>query len=260
MALAVITGASSGIGRDLAWICARAGYNTLLVARSEDALRALAAQISTETGTTSTPLRADLSDRASADSVADAALSSRDSIEILVNNAGYGDLAPFADASWEKLSSIIDIHVWSVLRLTYRLAPSLCHSERGKIMNVASTAGFQPVPYFATYASAKSFLIRFSVALDHELRGKGTSVTVLCPGSTATGFHAASGTGSALVDHLDMANSMKVAQAGFNGMMIGKRIVVPGLFNKIGHVGVRFFPDTFIARLAALAMRPRKKV
>ena len=257
MSLAVITGASSGIGRDLAWLCAREGFDTLLVARSAETLTTLSQEITSTTGRRSTPFPADLSDRSAPDRIAEKVRSNGEPVRVLINNAGYGDLAPFSEADWGKLSNLMDLNMQSAVRLTYLVLPGMAASGGGRIMFVASTAAFQPAPYFATYAAAKSFILRFGQALSHEVRKDGISVTVLCPGSTRTGFHAATGTGNAIIDRYFSMESYPVAVAGFNGMMRGKPVVVPGVFNRINWLGVRFLPGRLAGWLAAIMMKPR---
>jgi short-subunit dehydrogenase len=226
---ALVTGASSGIGLDLARIFSRDGWNVVLVARSEAKLREIAAELPG-----AQVLVADLAKRdAAAEIVAEL---KRRNIEIdaLVNNAGYGLAGDFVTNDLQREVDMIQVNVVALMQLTKLLLPPMIARKRGRILNVASTAGFQAGPGMAVYYATKAFVILFSEAIDDELRNTGVTVTALCPGPTETGFAGvANMTESRLFTMARPMSSAVVARAGYRGMMAGRRLVLPGVKNKL---------------------------
>jgi short-subunit dehydrogenase len=249
---ALITGASSGIGLDLTRLFARDGWDVVLVARSEEKLRAVAAELTSAHGIAAHVIVADL---ARPDAAADIVKMLTDralTIDALVNNAGLGLTGPFMETDLRGELEMIQVNVVALTHLTKLLLPGMVARKRGRILNVASTASFQPGPLMAVYYATKAYVLSFSEALAEELRHTGVTVTALCPGPTETGFAAASGVGSArLFTLMKPSSSAAVARTGYEAMQRGRRVVVPGLRNKLLVQSVRTSPRrlvTFIVR------------
>jgi short-subunit dehydrogenase len=243
---ALITGASSGIGADLARLFAKDGYELVLVARSEGKLQALARELGVKT----TVIAADLAKPNAASDVV-ARLGGIE-IDALVNNAGVGVAGPFLETDLQAELDMIHVNVVALTQLTKLLLPPMVKRGRGRILNVASTAAFQPGPLMAVYYATKAYVLSFSEAIADELRKTGVTVTALCPGPTATGFAAAANVGETrLFTLMPPMSSAKVARAGYEAMKRGKRVVIPGLKNKLLAESVRISPR----RLATTIVR-----
>lgn len=255
MSYALVTGASSGFGRDFALKAARHGYDVIVVARSADKLEALATEVRA-LGRTAHVLPADLSRPEAPAEVARAA-ESIGPIEVLVNSAGFGDYGDFAQRPWDVLAAMLHVNVAALTELTRRVIPGMIDRKKGHVLNLGSTASFQPAPHFGVYAATKGYVLYFSEALHEELKGTGVSVTALCPGSTATGFHDVANTGASLLNQYLMMRSEPVVEAGWKGMMRGKAVVVPGWFNKLNAWFIGFFPRALSRKMAAVATKPR---
>jgi hypothetical protein len=241
VATALITGASSGIGLEIARILSR-DHDVVLAARSESALQALA----TELGSNARVVVADLSEPAGAGKLA----ADVPEVDVLVNNAGFGDFGDFATASPERLDQMIEVNVGSVTRLSRVYLPAMLQRGSGRIMNVASTAAFQPGPLMAVYYATKAYVLSFSEALAEETRGTGVTVTALCPGPTTSGFQAgAAMEESKLVKGRKLATSASVAAFGVRAMQRGDVVAVPGFQNKLLAASVRFSPRPVIRRV-----------
>ena len=240
MPTALITGASSGIGLEIARILA-ADHDVVLAARSEAALRDLA----TELGGSARVVVADLSEPAGAAKLA----AEVPEVSVLVNNAGFGDFGDFASAAPERIDQMIELNVGSVTRLSRAYLPAMLERGTGRIMNVASTAAFQPGPLMAVYYATKAYVLSFSEALAEETRGSGVTVTALCPGPTASGFQAgAAMEHSKLVNGKKLPSSASVAAFGVKAMNRGDVVAVPGFQNKVLAASVRFSPRPVIRR------------
>lgn len=227
----VVTGASGGIGADLARLFARRGHDLVLVARSADKLQALAAEIADPQKPAPIVLELDLERREAADELVAALHAQNARCSILVNNAGYGLAGKVATLGRAAQIGMVDLNVRALTDITLALLPNIIEA-RGRILNVASTAAFYAGPGLAVYYATKAFVLSFSEALNFELRGRGVSVTALCPGPTATGFQDRARLDAPLFNMMTPMGSMPVAQAGYDGLMAGRRVVVPGLFNK----------------------------
>jgi short-subunit dehydrogenase len=242
----VITGASSGIGTELARELARRSYGVVLVARRADRLADLAAELTAEHD-----VRADIDPCDLADAEARGALVQRlleREILGVCNNAGFGTVANLLDAGVEREQQVVRLNVEAVHHLTGAFLAGMVERGSGAVLNVASTAAFQPLPGFATYAASKAFVQSFSEAVHAELRGTGVSVTTLFPGFTRTEFGERANAGdqeSALPDALFMAAD-DVARAGVEGMLAGRRTVTPGLHNRASSLGGRFVPRSVL--------------
>lgn len=244
---ALVTGASSGIGKALAASFAADGWNLVLAARSIEKMEALAGELRRRHGITVTIIRADLEKVGGAERLHADVKQQGIEIGALVNNAGYGACGPFSDSDLASDQAMMQLNMVSVMTLSKLFMPELL-AARGKLMNVASTAAFQPGPYMAVYFATKAFVLSFSEALASELEGTGATVTVLCPGPTASDFwsgNAMSGAGLAAGKKLPSAES--VARAGYDAMMRGKRICIPGVMNRLMAQSTRLMPRKLMA-------------
>jgi short-subunit dehydrogenase len=227
---ALITGASSGIGVELARLCAQDGYAVILVARRVDRLAALAESLAREYAVAARAIAADLSDATARQSLRDQTRD--DGVEILVNNAGFGVNGPFVETDWEAESRLIEVNMTAVAQLTKLFAKDMLVSGSGRILNVGSTAAFVPGPFMAMYYASKAFVVSFSLAVANELQGTGVSVTVLCPGPTRTEFDAAAGMRDSPLFKGPVMTAAEVAREGYAAMMAGKPEVIAGARNR----------------------------
>ena len=248
-AVALITGASTGIGADLARVFAKNGHDLALTARSADKLAALAAELVAAGRPRPIVFPCDLAAPHAAADIADALAVVDARVAFLVNNAGYGMLGPVAATDVREQLGIVDVNVRALLDLTLRFLPDL-KAARGKILNVASMASYMPGPGMAVYYASKHFVSAFSRALSQELKSSGVTVTLLNPGMTRTDFQARAGMGKAAgLSKVSGASAMSVALAGYDALMAGRRVVVPGLGNKIGATVLPFVPDALLLPL-----------
>ena len=243
---ALITGPSSGIGLDLAHLFAADGPDVVLVARSEEKLRALAAELESKHGIRTQVIVADLARPDAPREVFAAA----PPVDILVNNAGYGLSGMFSATAARTELEMIQVNITALTHLTKLFLPQMLERKHGRILNVASTAAFQPGPLMAVYYATKAYVLSFSEAIAEELRETGVTVTALCPGPTATGFQKTANLGSeALLKVMKPVSSMEVARAGYRGTMRGQRVVIPGLKNKLGVQSLRVSPRAVVTRV-----------
>jgi short-subunit dehydrogenase len=245
---ALITGASGGIGAELAKLCAADGYSPILVARRADELQELAASLSKTQGVAARALAADLSDPSAPQSIFDA--TRRDTVEILINNAGFGLRGAFAETDWQAEQRMIEVNIIALTHLTKLYLPDMLRRRSGRILNVASTAAYVPGPFMAFYYASKAFVRSFSEAVADEVKGSGVTVTVLCPGPTRTSFFESAGiTDSNLLKGSSM-NASEVARIGYQAMMAGKVEVIAGARNRWMMLGTRLAPRTMLAGIA----------
>jgi hypothetical protein len=238
--LALITGASSGIGEALAHEFARRKSDVVLVARSANKLRALADELTRTHGITATVVGADLTTPGATMRVVDAT-QAVGRLDVLVNNAGFATFGPFAENKLDDELEEIRLNVEALTDLTKRFLPEII-AAKGKILNVASTAAFQPGPVMAVYYATKAYVLSFSEALWYELRPMGVQVTCLCPGPTKTGFQSRAGQEGVRLLEVGLMSAEAVAAAGVNGLFRGRRLVVPGISNRMGAWIVQFSP------------------
>lgn len=254
--LALITGPSSGIGEDLARVFAREGWDLVLVARSEDKMRALALELEAAHGTTSLVIPADLSDTSAPEAVWKA-LGDRP-LEALVNNAGYGVAGAIAEAPLAAELGMFQVNVMSLVALTKLALPGMVSRQSGRILNVASTAAFQPGPFMAGYYATKACVLSYTEALAEELRGTGVSATCLCPGRTRTDFfRRADLEGVAYISRLGLMPARDVAELGYRATMARKPLVVAGLSNRLMAFSVRFTPRRLVVRITRALQEQR---
>ncbi len=250
----LITGASGGIGLELARIFAAEGYRLVLVARSKDKLEQLAAEIRSQLQAHVLVMSADLATPDAADRVADELARQGICVDVLVNNAGVGHFGAFAESEWVKERDMLQLNIVTLTTLTKRLLPGMVERKRGRIMNVASTAAFQPGPLMAVYYATKAYVLSFSEALSAELEGTGVTVTALCPGPTESGFQAgAQMEDSKLVRGKKLPDAASVARAGYRALMAGKRVYVPGFSNRALTQAVRFLPRAAVTSMVLKA-------
>jgi len=247
---ALITGASAGIGRELARLFAKDGSNLVLVARRRDRLEELAAELRTHNGIEVRVLAADLGRSDAPQAIADALGRDGVAIDVLVNNAGFGALGMFASLDADRQMEMIQVNVAALTHLTRLLLPGMIQRRRGGVLNVASTAGFQAGPFLAVYYATKAYVISLSEALHDELAGEGVAVTCLCPGPTVTEFAATAKMEKSRMFSLRPMTAEKVAQIGYSGFRRGKLLVIPGWLNYLAATGARLGPRS-IARTIA---------
>jgi short-subunit dehydrogenase len=231
---ALVTGASSGIGEQIARALARRGHAVTLVARREERLAALAEELAAAHDVRADAIGADLADPASRDAL-EAKLGELGSIvEVLVNNAGYGGFGAFAEQEREREIGMIRLNVEALVDLESRFLPGMVERGRGAVINIASTAAFQPIPDNATYAATKAFVLSHGDAVHEELRGSGVSITTVCPGPVKTEFADVAGLGGAeeRTPEFVWTTPEQVARAAIEGAERGRRVVVPGTLNR----------------------------
>jgi uncharacterized protein len=245
---ALITGATSGIGWDLAGLFARDGYGLVLVARRLDLLEARAKQFRLD-GAEVHVFPVDLSQPGAASLLLLEMEKSQLNIDVLVHNAGFTVAGPFSENSAEAENAMVHLHNIAMLEFTKPLLQGMLKRGQGRILNVASTAGFQPGPGMAVYYATKAFIISFSEALGEELRGTGVTVTVLCPGPTRTGFLRAAGLKEPFLFRIMGMTSHAVAEYGYRALMAGQSMAVPGIWNNLGVFLLRLSPRTLVKRV-----------
>jgi short-subunit dehydrogenase len=250
---ALVTGASSGIGRELALVLARHGYDLVLVARRKAELESLAAELQSAHRTTSLVVPVDLSAADAVAAVSDAVDDAGVEIDVLVNNAGLGGHGRFAETDVTSDEQQLAVNIVALTRLTKAFLPAMLSRRRGRILNVASTAAFQPGPYMAVYYASKAYVLSFTEALAEELRGTGVTATALCPGAVHTDFFevAALGRNSRLERSAGTLTADVVAQAGYDAMVRGRPMVIPGVMNRIGMESLRIAPRRLVPRIVA---------
>jgi hypothetical protein len=247
--LAVVTGASAGIGREFADILAREGYDLVLVARREAELKALGDELQQRHGATTTVAAVDLSQPDAADQVL-AAIGADTAVDVLVNNAGFGGHGAFADRPRGDEQRMLAVNITALTDLTRVLLPGMVKRGRGQVLNVASTAAFQPGPFMAVYYATKAYVLSFSQAIAEEARGTGVTVTCLCPGVTTTEFQQVAGVEDVPLTKGALSMSARaVAEAGYAGMKRGKLIVIPGAHNKVGAQATRVAPRQLMLKV-----------
>jgi len=247
----LITGASGGIGYELAVLFARDRHNLVLVARSGDKLGLIAAELQTQYGVTVKAIALDLADSPAPKFLFDQLQREGIAVDILVNNAGFGAFGEFATMSEEEILGQIQLNITALTHLTKLFLPPMLTRHAGRIMNVASTAAFQPGPLMAVYYATKAYVLSFSEALANELSGSGVTVTCFCPGATDTGFAKRAGTeNSRLFKQVGAMDVKTVARDGYRGMMEGKTVVISGLRNWMVAESVRFAPRKMITAIS----------
>ena len=256
MRATLITGASGGIGEAFARRLAAEKHDLLLVARSEDKLRALCSELESKHGITANFVALDLTEFEADKLLFDETEKNGIEVDWLINNAGFGSMGDFAGLELDRELQMIDLNISALVALTHRYIHGMRERRRGTIINVSSAAGFQPIPFMATYAASKAFVTSFSEAIAEENRPYGIQVLALCPGSTETNFHAAAG--------MDRAMGFKgqetvddVVETAMKAVGTGRSKIVSGWTNWLVASGVNFLPNSLITKATAKGMRGR---
>lgn len=250
MATALITGASNGIGLELAKVHASKGGNLVLVARNKSKLDELKTELESQYKVSVYTIGKDLSASNSAQEVYDETTKQNIQIDYLINNAGFGDFGMFVETDWNKELQMINLNITTLTQFTKLYLQDMVKRRSGKIMNVASTAAFQSGPTMSVYYATKAYVLSFSEAVDNEVSDKGVTVTTLCPGATESGFQAAAAMEeSNLVKGKKLPTSKEVADYGYASMMKGKTVAIHGLMNYLMANSVRFTPRAFVVKM-----------
>lgn len=248
---ALITGASGGIGLELAKLFARDGYNLVLVARSANKLTELAKTLSAEFGIKALTHAADLSDPQSPQALYDAMQTQGIVVDALVNNAGFATHGYFVETDLDRELQELQLNIATLTHLSKLFGRDMAKRRSGKILNVASTAAFQPGPLMAVYFATKAYVLSFSEALANEMADFGVTVSALCPGATATNFfNEADMSDSGFVEKARMMSAEDVAKLGYQGLMTGKAVVITGFVNKVMAFSSRFVPRSLVVKIA----------
>jgi short-subunit dehydrogenase len=252
---ALVTGASAGIGRAIAGMFAGEGHDVVLVARREGRLREVADEIEAAHGVAATVLPADLSEREERDALYESVSGRGIEVDYLVNNAGIGTQGPFAGIDLDRDLDLVELNVAAPTHLSKLFVRDMVARGHGGVLNVASTAAFQPGPYMATYYASKAYELSFSQGLHEELRGDGVTVTALCSGPVATEFQERAGMTDVPIGRQDgglirWLDPEEVARAGYRGLADGRAVVVPGTANRLVRLAAKLLPSSVARRLA----------
>ena len=257
---ALITGSSNGIGFELSKIHAEQGNSMVLVARSKNKLDELKKELEEKYKVTVYTIGKDLSLPGAAREVYDELKQQNISVDYLINNAGFGDFGLFAESDWNKQEKMINLNITALTHFTRLFLPDMIRRGSGKILNVASTASFQPGPMMSVYFATKAYVLSFSEAVNNEVKDMGITVTALCPGSTESGFQAAAAQeGSKLIERRRIPSARQVAEYGYKAMMKGKAVAIPGLKNTIMATSVRFMPRALVVKAAGMIQKKKFK-
>jgi short-subunit dehydrogenase len=259
MTTALITGASSGIGLEFAKIFAAAKNNLVLVARSGGRLLQLGDELQKEHDISVRVIGADLSKMAEVQKVYDTCKAYDIEVDYLVNNAGFGDFGFFIESDWNKTEQMLDLNIKSLTKMCHLFIPDMVQRKSGKVLNVASTAAFQPGPTMAVYYASKSYVLFLSEAIYNELQGTGVHITCLCPGATESGFQSASNLQeSAMVKGKKLPTAKEVAAFGYKAMMKNKLTVIHGMKNFILANSIRFTPRKMVLSIVRKMQGPAR--
>jgi short-subunit dehydrogenase len=245
----LITGASVGIGYELAKLFAQDRYDLVLVARDHQRLAVVANEFRQQHGVRVRVLPLNLALPNAAEEIVRMLSEEKVVVDILVNNAGFGQQGLFHTNPQGNELSMIQVNIAALVHLTKLVLPGMVERKKGRIMNVASTAAFQPGPYMAVYYATKAFVLSFSEALSEELKGTGVTVTALCPGPTRTKFQERAGISNPMIKGIMAMNAAPVARIGYEGLMHGKRVVIPGVINRIGVFFAKTTPNTVLMKV-----------
>jgi short-subunit dehydrogenase len=254
MKTALITGASNGIGLELAKQFAENKINLVLVARNRIKLHEISNELSKTFNVKCFVIATDLSDYNNAEEIFKICKNENIQIDYLINNAGFGDYGFFHESDWKKQVEMINLNITSLTYLTHLFLPDMIQNKNGRILNVASIAAFLPGPLMSVYYATKAFVLSFSEALSNELKDKNITVTTLCPGPTESNFFKrADMVDSKFVKGRKLPSSTEVAIYGYNQMMKGKRIAIPGILNNLMIYISRFVPRGLVLKTVRIA-------
>ncbi|AEW86733.1 NAD(P)-dependent oxidoreductase [Flavobacterium columnare NBRC 100251 = ATCC 23463] len=246
----LITGASSGIGLELAKIHAEQGDDLVLVARNGQRLDDLKIELKTKNNIRVYTISEDLSKRGAALNVYNEVKKYGLTIDYLINNAGFGDFGLFVKSNWDKTDQMIQLNITALTQFTHIFLKDMVQRKNGKIMNVASTAAFQPGPLMAVYYATKSYVLHFTEAIANEVEGTGVTITALCPGATESGFQSmADMESSKLVKNKKLPTSREVAYYGYQAMLRGDVVAIHGIKNTLLANTVRFAPRKWVTKI-----------
>lgn len=248
---ALVTGASMGLGREYAKLFAKDGHELVLVARSEERLKELADELGAQHGVRATAIAADLSDPQAPARLMSSLERARINVDFLVNNAGFGLNGSFHELDAQRQLAMIHLNIGALTALTRAVVPGMALRRFGRVLNIASTAGFQPGPGMAVYYASKAYVISLSEAIAHELKGTGVTVTCHCPGATATEFANTADNADSKLFKAGVADPAAVAAHGYRAMMKGRVLSIAGPMNWIGAQSVRFSPRPVVRSLTA---------
>jgi len=248
---ALVTGASAGLGEEFARLLAADGCDLILVARRRDRLEQLAAELRESRRISALVIAADLGRADEVERVIEEVRAAGSPVEFLINNAGHGNVAVFAQSDLAAQLSMVDVNVRALVRLTHAFLPEMISRGRGRILNIGSTAGFQPGPGAAVYYASKAFVNSFTEALSYELKGTGVTATLSCPGATATEFASVAGSGGTRLFKSGVMSSSRVAAEAYRAMLQGRPMVVHGWRNKLLGFSVRLGPRSVVRAIAA---------
>lgn len=244
----LITGASEGLGREFARVFAHHGHPLVLVARNQTRLDELASQLRSSFAVDIRTISQDLSLPNAAEELKNTLVGQEIEVEILVNNAGFGIHGLFPKTDWQATQDMLNLNMMTATHLTHLFLPEMLRKNRGKVLNVASTAAFQPGPFMACYFASKAYVLSFTEALAEELRGTGVTATAFCPGPTRTQFQKRSHTENIRENAFAM-DAAPAVDAAYHGLMQSKRIVIPGFTNKLLALLVRLSPRSLVMKV-----------
>jgi short-subunit dehydrogenase len=249
METVLVTGASSGIGLELASVFAEQGSSLVLTARREEKLEELADRLRSQHDSDVHVVAADLADPAAPSDIQRAIHEQDITIDVVVNNAGFGVHGPLYELPVQRQLDLLQVNLVALTHLTRRFLPGMVERGRGGVLNVASTAAFQPGPTMAAYFASKAFVLSLTEALAEELRGTGVTATCLAPGPTATEFEDQADMKGVLLFRLGTMTARNVARAGYRGFRRGKVLVVPRITNRMAAMAVRFAPRSLVRKV-----------
>lgn len=248
---ALITGASNGIGLELAKIHASKGGDLVLVARNKSKLDELKTELEKQFNISVYTIGKDLSATESAQEIYDETNRQNIQVDYLINNAGFGDFGMFTDTDWNKELKMINLNITTLTLFTKLYLQDMVKRKSGKIMNVASIASFQPGPTLAVYCATKAYVLSFTEAISNEVSDKGVSIIALCPGATETGFQAAGGLDeSKLFKDKKLPTGKEVAEYGYSSMIKGKTVAIHGIMNYLLSNSIRFIPRALVLKVS----------
>jgi uncharacterized protein len=246
---ALVTGASGGIGEELARLFAADGHDLVLLARSRDKLAQLSEELEGRHGIAARVVASDLARPEAPPEIFEELTAGGVTVDALVNNAGFGSYGLFAETALKSELELLQVNVVALTHLSKLFLPGMIARRRGYLLNVASTAAFQPGPLMAVYYASKAYVLSLSEALANECAGTGVVVSALCPGPTETGFVAAAGMGDSKLFDRAVMDARTVAEAGYRGLLAGKTVVIPGLRNNLLARSIGFFPRNLVTRV-----------
>jgi uncharacterized protein len=259
MPTALITGATSGIGLELAKIHASNHGNLVLTARNIRKLEEIKLELESKYSVSVFIIQKDLAHPTAPNEIYHETKNAGIKIDYLINNAGFGDFGHFSESDWSKQENMINLNITSLVHLTKLYLNDMIENKSGKIMNVASTAAFQPGPYMSVYYASKAFVLHFSEAINYELRKKEVTVTAFCPGPTLSGFQSAANMNeSNLLKRGVMATSMEAAEYGYKAMMKGRTVAVHGFKNNLMTKAISLVPRNLVVKAVSFVQGNEK--